>query len=62
MVLPKSSCKFIKIIGIDAFLKFFCNSAEEMNLHGRKVRNTISEYFKTKPIDKAWVLGSYKND
>ena len=43
-------------------MNFFCNSAEEMNLHGRKVRNTISEYFKTKPIDKAWVLGSYKND
>lgn len=24
-----------------------------------KVRDTISEYFKTKPIDKAWVFGSY---
>ena len=24
-----------------------------------KVRDTISEYFKNKPIDKAWVFGSY---
>lgn len=24
-----------------------------------KVRDTISEYFKTKPVEKAWVFGSY---
>lgn len=24
-----------------------------------EIQNTISEYFKTKPIDKAWVFGSF---
>ena len=42
-------------------MKKFCNFAKKINFNkmDAKVTKTISEYFKTKPVDKAWVFGSY---
>ena len=42
-------------------MKKFCIFAKKnsFNKMDAKVKKTISEYFKTKPVDKAWVFGSY---